>query len=188
MQYTSEEYIMEHWQAREVWRNLERPKHQERFTRCASFCVGQRFLDMGCACGHSTQYLKERKPGFWLGADMSETAVQAAQINFPEIPFLLIEGVENLCELARFNLDSIVCSEVIEHVEDDQALVEELYALVRHRLIVTTPTRDVGDPGHVRLYTAKALRELFAGIPCTIQGRGDFFYVVCERPKDESGS
>ena len=74
--------------------------------------------------------------------------------------------------------DGVVCSEVIEHVEKDQELVNGLIAITKKVLVITTPDREVNDPGHLRVYDKGMLEALFCGQRFKIHRIKPFFYVV----------
>ena len=181
---TAEDYIVNHWKTRKVWRNLQAPKHQERLKKCAELCRGERLADMGCAFGHSTNIMQGFKAGNWSGFDVSSTAIKEAKEFFPDMHFGWFPNIGSLHNLARFSLDSIVCSEVLEHVDDDRGLVTGLWSAVKERAIFTTPSVKVNDPGHIRLYDKEMLETLFDGIPHTIENTGLFWYIVCDESLD----
>ena len=52
-QMSADEYL-EPWGARQVWTHNTAPHHRRRFRFVASHLQGERFLDCGCAFGHST--------------------------------------------------------------------------------------------------------------------------------------
>lgn len=179
------EYLNGHWIKKKIWRHLASPIHQRRFDMIASFLPegGKTFADVGCGCGHSTRELANRKRrGRWTGIDFGTKAIAAAKRRFPELLFEYAETIEGLGEsIGRF--DGIVCSEVIEHVEDDATFVASLLNMTRETLVVTTPARKVADPGHIRQYSAEQLAELFSAAPHEIQREGPFFYVICRNPR-----
>jgi len=175
-QMTADEYLMGHWREKRIWEhNSTRPHHLRRFAFIAKNLEGQRFLDCGCAFGHSTAQLENMYPGSWEGADFSEAGIAEARRTFPAIPFHYAADWSALPTLGRF--DSIVLSEVLEHVPDDRGLVTTLMTMTP-RLIVTTPCRNVGDPGHVRLYTRETLAQLFDGYTHTLDQDDTFFLTV----------
>jgi 2-polyprenyl-3-methyl-5-hydroxy-6-metoxy-1,4-benzoquinol methylase len=165
----------DHWNGRGVWRNLKNPKHQRRFDIMAARLVGKTFADVGCGFGHSTAELEIRKPGEWTGIDFTERGVAKACEFFPERTFAFAPDFTALAGMGPFN--GVVCSEVLEHVEEDQALATALLKITKVVLIISTPNRHVGDPGHLRIYTESALRTLFeAARVCSIIEDGPFFF------------
>lgn len=172
-------YIENHWIKNEIWTHLEHPKHQDRLRNCASYLEGERFIDIGCALGHSTDIMKRFRPGDWSGIEFTEGAIEKAIKLFPEITFYHANDFNLLPVCGKF--DGVVCSEVIEHVEDDEALVKGLLDITKKILIITTPNTSINDPGHLRVYTEKRLAELFAGHNFEIIRDGIFFYVVVKK-------
>lgn len=172
---TAEEYLRNHWVAKQVWRRLEVPLHQERLRRCAEAVAGgSTFIDVGCALGHSTAILKKFCPGNLTGFD-NDVVIEEARRLFPGIEFIhsILDGAQ---------WDGVVCSEVIEHVEDDADWVRTLWRITGKKLVVTTPAIPVKDPGHMRLYTEESLRALFAFIPgAAITRRGRFWFVTAQK-------
>lgn len=97
-------------------------------------------LDVGCGNGRLSQGLS--KFGRVTGLDLASRAIEEARKNFPDVRF--INGdvtdpiiIKNLQE--KFNI--VVCSEVIEHVDNQDALLEHIKDLVEvgGYLILTTP-------------------------------------------------
>jgi 2-polyprenyl-3-methyl-5-hydroxy-6-metoxy-1,4-benzoquinol methylase len=168
------------WMKKKVWNRLERPHHQERIKWCADRCIGESFIDVGCACGHSTNYMAGFHPGKWHGVDFDEQIVVAAREFFPAIKFFALGVISQLYTLGMF--DSVVCSEVIEHIADDRELVAQLWAITGRKLILTTPNRFVDDQGHLRVYNEKQLRALFGmDAKVSIISLGRFWRVTAER-------
>ena len=178
---TADEYIREHWIPRKVWNNLNAPKHQERLKKCAELTRGNRLADVGCACGHSTEIMRGFRSAEWMGIDFSSIGIQRAKEFFPRGNWGYIPDLKGLHNLNRFKFDSIVCSEVLEHCKDDRLLVEGLWNAVEERLVFTTPSVPVNDPGHIRLYDEAMLENLFEGIPHTVENANRFFYIVCDK-------
>jgi len=182
---TAEKYIVGHWKAKKVYNNLAAPKHQDRLQKCAELTRGSRLADVGCAFGHSTAIMQDFRPGNWRGFDLSATAITEARKFFPDMEFDHFPNINSMHKnLARFKLDSIVCSEVLEHVADDRSLVLALWNAVSERVVFTTPSVKVNDPGHIRLYNEAMLEKLFEGIPHTLENTGLFWYIVCHKDAD----
>lgn len=181
-QMTPEEYLAG-WRERKTWTHLDNEKHQTRLKWCAGKCVGETFVDVGCALGHSTAIMHKKRRGAWTGIEFEEAAVEEARRNFSEIAFIYAPSVEDLWRTGRY--DSVVCSEVIEHVEDPEVLLIGLLTIATRRVIITTPCMDVNDPGHVRLYDDGMLGELLAPYRHQIYKDDLFYKVVIEVGGDD---
>jgi len=175
----ADQYV-EHWEGRQVWTHLTRPKHQARLAECAKHLRGETFADIGCAYGHSTAIMAGTKPGKWYGVDFSQKAIDKAGehtgkrgIDFIYVPDSASLGIEMY--------DSVVCSEVIEHVENDRAFITDVISAARFRAIFTTPNKRVNDPGHLRLYNQAMLKELFHGFATRIFQSGLFWFIIVEK-------
>lgn len=179
---SAEEYITSHWEPHQVHKRLLVDVHQERFDHIAELCVGQSGIDVGCAFGHSTCMLADRTPGMdWAGADFSKTAIEEAEKLLKWTAYFKSPDY-----LPSFAYDTVVCSEVIEHVEADADLLRNLVRCARRRVIVTTPNVWVNDPGHIRLYTKSGLAALaehaLMGVKSAIHSHGRHFFLVIDKP------
>lgn len=170
------ETYMKHWRGNKVWTHSEWPKHQERFRIIGSYLEGETFIDVGCAYGHSTKHLMKFKTGEWSGLDFSHTAINEARRLFKNIIFYYAEDFNLLPVCGHF--DSVVCSEVIEHIEDEKTLIKGLLEITKRILVITTPCVRVSDPGHLRLYDDRMLAELFYGLNYKLNKIHPFFYIV----------
>lgn len=179
----AKDYLEGHWMKNRVWKRLELPVHQERLRRCAEAVKGGRtFIDVGCGLGHSTAILKRFCPGDWTGMDFYGPAIAQARELFPGIAFLAADFKKDVPSPDSWRWDGVVCSEVIEHVDDAKGFISSLWEITLGSLVVTTPSVKVNDPGHLRLYTEASLREAFRGVPgAKIERGGRFFYITAER-------
>jgi 2-polyprenyl-3-methyl-5-hydroxy-6-metoxy-1,4-benzoquinol methylase len=176
----AEEYLESHWNKHKTWTHLSWPTHQERLKFCSNRMKGNTFIDVGCAQGHSTNIMKNFHPGDWTGLDFCEKTINLAKDLFPSINFKYLASVAELNFLGEF--DGVVCSEVIEHVENDKELVESLWNITGASLVITTPCINVSDPGHLRLYDKEKLKNLFKDISeVNIEKQGMFFYVSARK-------
>jgi len=175
----AKDYLVQHWIKNKIWTHLEWPKHQDRFRTCTSYLEGERFIDIGCGLGHSTNILKKFLPGDWSGLEFMQEAVKEAERLFPDIIFYYAKDFNFLPVCGAF--DSVVCSEVIEHVENDKDLVSGLIEITKKILVITTPNKRINDPGHLRVYTEESLSKLFDGYNFEIVRDGIFFYGILKK-------
>jgi 2-polyprenyl-3-methyl-5-hydroxy-6-metoxy-1,4-benzoquinol methylase len=177
---TAKEYLEKHWNKNKIWTHLLSPVHQKRLKYCADTMQGENFVDIGCGAGHSTNIMKGFHPGNWTGIDFCDITINNAKKIFSNINFISLESVSKLNDLEPY--DGVVCSEVIEHVENDLELVNALYNITKKITIITTPSIKVDDPGHLRVYNEKSLKQLFNNISnTTIKQDGKFFYICLKK-------
>ena len=188
---TAEEYLTSHWNPKEIWNNLKRPKHQMRFQAIVDRLKGRYFCDVGCGTGHSTDIMKKMKKGSsWTGVEFYEHNVSEGKKIFKNMKLVYCpEDNLDLYGTLKKKFDTVVCSEVLEHVKRHVLLIKRLVAIARKRVVITTPCVYVNDPGHVRLYDETMLRNLMAkcGIEdyeltkeITVKGRPVFWYLVID--------
>jgi len=176
------EYCDSHWIAKQVYKNLRSKRHQQRFDVIAESlkqCTGKRFADVGCGCGHSTVALAKRVKGDWLGIDFAESVIIEGKKIFPDFPLAYCDDIQNIKSFGTFS--GVVCSEVIEHVEDSKAFIGYLWEITEDVLVLTTPHIRIVDPGHLRLYDLETIRRDMGEIPYVVKVVGDFFYIVAKR-------
>ena len=89
---------------------------------------GKRFLDYGCGAGFFSVYAAQNGARLVLGVDALDTALGAAAF------YARQQGVDKVCQFLRsssfptnlgpYRFDVILMKDVVEHVADDQALLE----------------------------------------------------------------
>ena len=167
---------MKHWEKAEIWTHYKWPKHQKRFGQIASMCEGKDCADVGCCFGHSTHLLGQLYPANWTGIEFDEKAIEKARELFPQYNFSYIYyQFLGMPSYPRF--DTVVCSEVIEHIEDDKSFVKWLMAFKRIKLILTTPNRHVDDPGHLRIYNPDMIEDLLGDFSYIIKSIGGYYFM-----------
>lgn len=170
---TADEYL-KHWRERRVWEHLAWPKHQRRFDVLARECGPGPYAEVGCGFGHSTYELQGRRPGDWTAIDFFDGVVKSVAEFFPGMRAVQTTGPG--AHLGRFG--TVVCSEVLEHVEADGAFAAGLLEMATDRIVISTPAVRVSDPGHLRVYTAETLAALFRPRAVRVFIDGPFLYAV----------
>jgi SAM-dependent methyltransferase len=123
-------------------------------------------LEVGCGAGQLARLLIDQGVASYTGFDLSPVAVALAAQNGPG-PFLVDDAfTTNLFNTAHYN--TIVCTEVLEHVERDRALVARWPTGTR--CLFTIP--DFWAKAHVRVAESEAwvqdrFGDLFAGLDVT---------------------
>jgi len=173
---TAREYLNKHWP--KVIKNIYSKKNIRRLRECSKWLVGKKFADIGCAFGHSTYILWRLANGNWTGFDIDEDTIKIAQSNFNDIKFMLFE--KNI-PTEDSSFDCVICSEVIEHIENPAFLIEEVVRISRARSIFTTPKALIPDPTHIHWYNLYDLRNIFKKYKPIIYSDDTYYYIVIEK-------
>ncbi len=140
------------------------------------FCLEKNVLDIGSGVGTLDFYLAFQGKNI-LGIEISERAVEVAKRS------LKIFNLQNKIKFIRgdfFNLrlnktyDLVICSEVLEHLKDDQAAIKKIYDLTKKNGLVMITVPSLNAPliklgvikkfdkisGHLRRYALESLLAL----------------------------
>ncbi len=133
----------------------------------------QSVLDAGCGEGFVTRYLAQQNPAWRLtGVDLSREAIAYAQEHFGELARFCTGSLYKL-PFSDNSFDTVLCSEVLEHLDDTRRAVNELKRVARRYVLITVPREpyfkwfnDMGrrlgvspDPGHVNFWTKKTFQD-----------------------------
>lgn len=120
----------------------------------AQFARGKTVLDAGCGLGLGLNILR--------GAAVSATGQDLdSRLEREDIH---IGGLETV---PSKSVDLVVSIDVVEHVEDDAAFVQQLGRIARQAVFVTTPNWTITRctwPYHLREYTPQEFEALFSSI------------------------
>jgi SAM-dependent methyltransferase len=129
-------------------------------------------LDVGCGNGEVLLEFQRRHPGASLvGADVSALVVAENRARMPGMRFEQLDLGAGALEMKS---DLVVCTEVVEHVEDWETALRNLRAMCSGHLILTVPTGRVFPidrmVGHIRHFTAESLAQGLAraGFSCDL--------------------
>jgi len=137
---------------------------------------GSRVLDIACGAGLLCRKIKEKVPDARvLGVDFAEYTIQQNEARDRDL------GVEYRCVDIRNCLstigaqfDAITMCEILEHLEQPEAVVAEAFKLLRPggRFILSCPHDDaIPDPEHIRCWGHDELFHLLAPYSDTISFR-----------------
>jgi 2-polyprenyl-3-methyl-5-hydroxy-6-metoxy-1,4-benzoquinol methylase len=137
----------------------------------------RRVLDAGC--GEGVVYRAMRDRGFrgeWTGVDVSEGAVAYARTRSPEAQWLTAP-LDRL-PFAPASFDTVLCSQVLEHVPNPHAALNGIADVSSRQLVVSVPWEPafrtltalsiavgVGqDPGHVNFWNGARFRRVLGTV------------------------
>ena len=117
-------------------------------------------VDVGCGEGTLLRNLfGDRNDLRKVGTDLSPLAVEMAAGKNPGIEFKALDLVNDALS-ERFDL--VICSEVIEHIDEDYAAIRNLAQMTGKYLVITTlggrMRRHEPDIGHLRNYDPESLK------------------------------
>lgn len=139
-------------------------------------------VDFGCGNGEIISEMYKINPNArYIGVDVSETAIAAAQERFKEVEFLkIVDGGQ--IPIKDETADFIFTSEVIEHIYDTKNAFEEVsrilkpngkillttpyHGFIKNLLIVLTSFNKHFNPQgtHIRFFTKKSLFECLTNV------------------------
>lgn len=146
-----------------------KPELQVRIYEAVSRCwgIGKAIVDVGCGIGIGTNILARDAVGA-LGIDREKESIEVAQQLYgsPRISFAQMDATADDFPRPMATADVVVCLEVIEHIEDYEALLRFLKKFYHPKrrtvFFISSPNRNnpelLGDhpknPYHVREWTA----------------------------------
>ena len=143
--------------------DLVEAEHLARYAWAGALVAGRRVLDAGCGLGYGAAALARAGADRVVGVDIAEAVVEAARaLAGPEIEFQV--GDVHALGFPDASFDAVVCFEVIEHVDERDAVLSELKRVLAPGgiALISSPNRDVyvpGNPHHVHEYRPDELRE-----------------------------
>jgi glycosyltransferase involved in cell wall biosynthesis len=144
--------------------------------------LGRRVLEIGAGFGNLTRHLVEEDPRgpareLVVASDVDPVAVEYLKGSFRDNPIVRVASyrfplaASEQEEIRGLSIDTIVCCNVLEHIEDDRATLSDMFALLQPggRLILLVPalswlygTLD-RHLRHFRRYEKAELEEKLAG-------------------------
>lgn len=145
--------------------------------------IGNRILDVGCAIGNITQFYSDRE--LIVGVDVVPEELDVVRERFADTNFEAHHMDVSSPELRRFrsrNLDTAVCLNVLEHVEDDVHALRNMgeTLLPGSRICLLVPVNkwlygpmDAIDH-HYRRYTKSELNAKIAAAGLAVEHQNYF--------------
>ncbi|MDR3719250.1 MAG: class I SAM-dependent methyltransferase [Bryobacteraceae bacterium] len=132
--------------------------------------VGRRPVEIGCGLGNFTAHLLDRD--LVIATDIEQACTERLALRFPGAPNLVVHTLNVLspefASLRRYEPDSVVCLNVLEHVEDDALALRHMYQVLPDGgvVVLLVPAfESLYGPidrllGHYRRYSKSSMRQL----------------------------
>jgi SAM-dependent methyltransferase len=147
--------------------SLVASEHLARYLWSAQLVRGRSVLDAGCGTGYGITALAHAGARRLVGVDISKEAVERASESNADLDVEIRRDDIEALPFADREFDVVVCFEVIEHVEEPEAVLDELARVLAHDgiLCISTPNRRVyppGNPYHLHEYEPQEFEEALA--------------------------
>jgi SAM-dependent methyltransferase len=145
---------------------LVEAEHMCRYWWAAGLAAGRRVLDAGCGTGYGSSVLARAGAREVVGVDRAAEVLEAASAGAHSgVRFERADLASLPFEDGSFDL--VVSFEAIEHVEDQERVLDELVRVLAGGgvLAISSPNRDVyvpGNPHHTHEYLPEELRDALA--------------------------
>ncbi len=146
-------------------------EHFHRYMFASNLVFGRRVLDLACGEGYGAAMLASQASHV-VAVDIDPVSIAHATATYPgenlsfrEMDMLDLSGLSNI------QFDVVVCFEAIEHVADQDRLLDEIHHVLAPGgvVIISTPDREIyrhhqeaANPFHVRELDQNELHDLLA--------------------------
>ena len=120
-------------------------------------------LELGCGEGRGIDIILKKSKSFTAIDKISEVT-ERLSIKYPKEKFIS-SSFPPLINIEDNSFDTIVTFQVIEHINNDNLFVEEIYRILRPggKALISTPNIEMTltrNPWHIREYTSRQLQDL----------------------------
>lgn len=120
-------------------------------------------LELGCGEGRGIDIILNKSKSFTAIDKISEIT-ERLSLKYPEEKFIS-SSFPPLNSIEDNSFDTIVSFQVIEHINNDELFIEEIYRILKPggKALISTPNIKMTltrNPWHIREYTSRQLQEL----------------------------
>ena len=143
----------------------DNPIHQRLFFAywTAKDTIKGDLLEIGCGGGRGLELLVKGSKSY-TAVDKNEEMIELHGKNYPKAKFINA-NIPPLSSFSDNSFDTVITFQVIEHIQDDKAFIDEIYRVLRPggKAYISTPNINwtlTRNPWHIREYTPNELTEL----------------------------
>jgi 2-polyprenyl-3-methyl-5-hydroxy-6-metoxy-1,4-benzoquinol methylase len=164
-------------------------EHLARYWWASALVRGRTVLDAGCGTGYGSEILARAGAKKVIGVDLADSVIAAARRSVESGPEFHVGDVRRLT-FGDGHFDVVICFEMIEHVEEQDSVLDELSRVLRKDgvLAISSPNKDVSgqhNPHHVREFAPEELRlallNRFHNVRLYSQRNWIASLILCER-------
>jgi SAM-dependent methyltransferase len=158
--------------------------------------------EAGCGEGFISQHIYHHRIDMQKmvkisASDLSETVIKRAILEYPHIRF----HVRSIYHLKEKNdsYDLVIASEVLEHLEEPELAIEEIFRISRNYILISVPNEPIwrisnflrgkyiknfgNTPGHINHWSKKKIIELISQYGRIIEIRNPFPWtmILCQK-------
>lgn len=156
--------------------NVMHQRHMIAYTEAAKLVSGH-LLEIGSGEGYGIEYLSS-KADRYTAIDKFPSQYNLSDSEKKKIHFhqMSVPPLENI---ANNSFDYAVSFQVIEHIQDDEFFIREIYRVLKPggKLILTTPNREMSitrNPWHIREYLSDELKDIVSRVFDAVDMKGVF--------------
>jgi 2-polyprenyl-3-methyl-5-hydroxy-6-metoxy-1,4-benzoquinol methylase len=174
----------------EKWRLLHRWHYKQRYATLLEQPYGKT-LEIGSAQGLFTTMLAKKGievTGIDINKNLLDIAADTAKVNkVALVPRFRWQDVTNMVNIGTNMFDTVVCSEVLEHLEDPQLAVNEIARVCKGDVYITVPGKGKmppsSVPGHLHDFERQFIVFMveLAGLTVTNQFEDETYSYVFSR-------
>jgi 2-polyprenyl-3-methyl-5-hydroxy-6-metoxy-1,4-benzoquinol methylase len=140
--------------------------------------VGRRVLEIGCGLGNFTRHLLDRE--LVVGIDIEPPCIDIWKSSFlGKDAFVMDVTDPEFLDLKRYRPDTVVCLNVLEHIENDRRALEHMHAVLPpggRALLIVPAFESLYGPidhnlGHYRRYSKRSFRRLAESVGFNLKAR-----------------
>ena len=137
-------------------------RHMIAYKQAAKLISGT-VLEIGCGEGYGISELAQFSKKY-IGVDKFDTHISDELKKNNNIVFYKME-IPPLHNIESNSIDYVVTFQVIEHIQDDNYFLEEIYRVLKPggKLLLTTPNKLMSlsrNPWHIREYTPSEMKNI----------------------------